>query len=147
MQKFTAKPGRSIWVVLLLANLLFMVFHYLTLKKGGFPFFFMLCYNAVIIFISQSRRVNAVTLFETSLLVELTYWGRHKTEEYPYNNLNFSYDKELVGRGKAEEALIIRLQETDKRITFLSPSTSGFMKEEIGAMVAVLEEKQVGRIT
>ena len=146
MQKFTAKPGIPRWVVMLLANLLLLVLHLPWMKINPYPWFTVLGFNVLIFIIIQQRRITAISFSETSLLVEITYWGRHKTEEYPYTDINFSYDKELVARGKVEETLIIRKQKDEQRIAFLSPFSSGFTKEEILAIVATLEEKRVQRI-
>lgn len=146
MQKFTAKPGLPSWLVMLLANLLLLVLHLPLMKINPYPWFTVLGLNVLIFIIIQQRKITAISFSETSLLIEITYWGKHKTEEYPYANLNFSYDKELVARGKVEETLIIRKQKDEQRIAFLSPFSSGFTKEEIIDIIAALEENQVQRI-
>jgi hypothetical protein len=142
--RFIAKPGRPIFKVLLLLNIIFIVFHFLALRKGGFPIFTVLILNILIILISKSNRIESVSFLEGVFLIESTNFGIKKSLDFPYAKINYSYSEELIGRGKVEKTLIIR--DGEERIAFLSPSTTGFSKDEIIRMKEILEEKGVQEI-
>jgi hypothetical protein len=116
----------------------------LTLNKRGIPIWAITIFNILIIFLRFQNNINLLIFSDSSITVSRTLWGKEKKIVFNYRSLEYSFKDALVGRDIVAKSLM--LQSGGKKVAMLSPSISGFSKDEIQEMATILAGKLVKEI-